>query len=69
MPLITAASFLTSSSEAPREARPISWLNCAKLGSASIGMCPRISCTQSLEENIHDVSWEFYIVCAYGSGV
>lgn len=35
---LTVESFSISASEAPREARPISWLNCAKLGSASRGM-------------------------------
>ena len=46
---LTAASFFTSSSDAPKEAKPISWLNWAKFESANIGMWPRISCTQSLD--------------------
>ena len=41
--LLTVASLATSSSEAPREARPISCENWAKLGSANNGICPRIS--------------------------
>jgi len=46
---ITAASFFRSSSEAPREANPISWENWANLGSANKGMWPKISWQQSLK--------------------
>lgn len=45
---LTVDSFSISSSEAPNEAKPISWENCAKLGSASSGMCPSSSWMQSL---------------------
>ena len=40
---LTEESLTMSSSEAPRLASPISWLNWAKLVSASIGMWPSIS--------------------------
>lgn len=42
------ASFWTESSEAPSEARPISWENWAKLGSASSGTWPNSSWHVSL---------------------
>lgn len=46
--LLTVANFSMSSSEAPSEARPISWENWAKVLSANIGTWPSSSCTQSL---------------------
>ena len=45
---LTVASFLTSSSVAPREANPISCENWAKLGLANKGMWPNSSWQQSL---------------------
>lgn len=48
---LTVESFSISLSEAPSDARPISWENWAKLGSASSGMCPRSSWIQSLKQN------------------
>lgn len=47
---LTVASFWTSSSEAPREARPISWENWANFGSASRGTCPSSSWHVSLKQ-------------------
>jgi hypothetical protein len=47
---LTVESFSISASDAPREARPISWENCAKLGSAKSGMWPSISWIQSLQQ-------------------
>ena len=44
----TVASFSISWSLAPREARPISWENWAKLGSAKIGAWPINSWRTSL---------------------
>lgn len=41
------ANLSTSSSDAPSDAKPISWLNWAKLWSTNIGQWPSISCTQS----------------------
>lgn len=40
---LTDASFEIFSSDAPIEAKPISWLNSANLLSANIGTCPSIS--------------------------
>ena len=40
---LTVASFSIYSSGAPRDANPISWENCAKLGSANRGTWPRSS--------------------------
>ena len=45
---LTAASFFRSSSDAPRDARPISWENWAKLESPNMGIWPNISWTKSL---------------------
>lgn len=45
---LTVASFCTESSDAPSEARPISWENWAKLGSASSGTWPSSSWHVSL---------------------
>lgn len=39
----TVANFSISSSDAPRDAKPSSCENCAKLGSANKGMWPRTS--------------------------
>ena len=39
----TVASFLMSSSEAPKEYSPISWENAAKSGSTNSGTCPKSS--------------------------
>lgn len=48
--LLTVASFWIESSDAPRDARPISWLNWAKLGSAKRGTCPNSSWHVSLKQ-------------------
>lgn len=45
---LTVASFCTESSDAPSEARPISWENWAKLGSANSGTWPSSSWHVSL---------------------
>lgn len=45
---LTVASFWTSSSDAPKDANPISCENWANLGSASSGTCPRSSWHVSL---------------------
>lgn len=47
---LTVANFWTSSSDAPNEASPISCENCANLGSASRGTCPKSSWHVSLRE-------------------
>ena len=49
---LTVARRLTSSSEAPREARPISWENSANFGSAKRGTWPSNSWQQSLKIRI-----------------
>lgn len=49
-PSLTVASFWTSSSDAPREARPISWENWANFGSASRGTWPSSSWHVSLKQ-------------------
>lgn len=48
--ILTVDNFSISSSEAPNEAKPISWENCAKLGSANNGMWPNNSWIQSLQK-------------------
>lgn len=45
---LTVANFLTSSSDDPIAANPISWENCAKPGSANKGTWPKSSWQQSL---------------------
>lgn len=48
---LTVDNFSISASEAPKDASPISWENCAKLGSAKRGMWPNSSWMQSLQED------------------
>ena len=48
---LTVASFFTSSSDVPREAKPISCENWAKFGSRKSGICPISSWQQSLDKD------------------
>lgn len=62
---------MISSSDAPIAARPISWENWAKFGSANNGIWPSNSWQQSLEIIIY--SWVIFFLTlklkSYGSGV
>lgn len=59
---LTVASFWTASSDAPSDARPISWENWAKLGSAKSGTWPRSSWQVSLEKENKEISWSVFVV-------
>lgn len=59
---LTVASFWTASSDAPSDARPISWENWAKLGSAKRGTWPRSSWQVSLKkETKQEISWFVFV--------
>ena len=60
---LTVASFWIYSSGAPRLARPISWENWAKDGSANNGTCPNTSWHTSLQRS--DLIYEKYLSKAY----